>query len=866
MDPKDRNMDEDDAAFPGENSRLADEADNWPAGATQAPRKRRHWVLRLFAFLFASATIMAVGGGLVVTYMLWQLSQGLPEYESLADYAPPIMSRVHAGDGSLIAELARERRLYVPIEAIPDQVVTAFLAAEDKNFYEHGGVDVMGVARAALANVFNLINNRRLEGASTITQQVAKNFLLSSEVSIERKVKEALLAFRLERAYTKDKILELYLNEIYLGMRSYGIAAASLNYFNKSLDQLTLAEAAYLAALPKAPANYHPFRQPERAVSRRNWVIERMMANGSLDRDEAALALIAPLGVSPRPPSVHLVDAEYFVEEVRRQILEIYGEEELYDGGLSIRTTLDTRLQAAARQSLRSGMIDYDQRHGWRGSVAKVEVTEEWPQALADMSTPDDFEPWRLAVVLETNDSKATIGLRPIRQIDGEYEEVGRTIDLPLEGMKWARKWLSQRSLGPEVEKVSDVLNPGDVVYVELATIADEEGAETLQWALRQIPDVNGAIVALDPHTGRVLALAGGFSFDQSEFNRATQALRQPGSSFKPFVYAAALDHGMTPSTLVLDAPFVMDQGFGQGFWKPENYSQHFYGPSTLRLGIEKSRNVMTVRLAQEIGMEPIVDNARRFGIVERMDPVLSMALGAGETTLLNLTAAYAMLVNGGKSINPTLVDRIQDRWGQTVYRHDRRMCDTCRTETWDEQAQPQLTDIRPRVLDDRTAYQVVSMLEGVVLRGTASRVRAVGKPVAGKTGTTNDERDAWFIGFSPDLAVGVFIGFDNPSPLGRAETGGRVAAPVFRDFMTVALADRAATPFRIPPGISLVRVNAKTGLLAQPGDQQVILEAFKRGNEPSATGQGQPIAGDHYGLGGNSQGGKVGSGTGGLY
>lgn len=831
-------------------------------------------MMRMFATLFAGLVVLGLGGALAGFYMLWRLSNDLPSYDHLADYAPPVMTRVHAGDGSLIAEYARERRIFVPIETIPDYVVEAFLAAEDKNFYTHTGVDARGVLRAVIDNIWNVLNDRRLVGASTITQQVAKNFLLSSDVTIERKVKEALLALKLERAFTKDEILELYLNQIYLGLGSHGVAAAALNYFDKSLTELSLAEAAYLAALPKAPNNYHPFRRREQAITRRNWVIGRMLDNEFITSYQASVARSEDLVVTPRAFGAQIVEANYFVEQVRRDLYERYGEKQLYENGLSVRTTLDTHLQRAARTALRDGLIAYDQRHGWRGPVATLEADTTWTSALSEIELPDDLAPWTLGVVIGLTETEAKIGLRPTRDVSGAFRDEVITSTIPLSEMTWARRFVDDTHLGAEIERPHDVLAIGDVVYVEPVAASEAQEGAPDQFALRQIPSVNGGIVVLDPHTGRILALQGGFSYELSEFNRAVQATRQPGSAFKPFVYAAALDRGFTPSSLVLDAPFVMDQGPGLALWKPENYGHRFYGPSTLRLGIEKSRNVMTVRLAQNIGMGAVRDYARRFGIRDNLPAVLSMALGAGETTLLRLTTAYAMLVNGGREISPTLIDRIQDRRGATVYRHDTRPCDACAAVIWDNQTAPVLQDGRAQVLSPQTAYQVVSMLEGVVERGTGRTVRSVGVPLAGKTGTTNDERDAWFVGFSPDLAVGVFVGFDIPRPMGRGETGGKVAAPIFRDFMMAALGGTPAVPFRIPAGINLVRVNAKTGLLATPGETSVILEAFKEGTEPGAREpelQGFPeltgaIGPDGEPIVTTTTAPSLGSGTGGLY
>jgi len=805
-------------------------------------------MLRLFGVVLATlAVLLLLIGGLAVA-VLWHFGRDLPDYRQLAGYEPPVMSRVHAADGRLIIEYARERRLFVPVEAMPRQVLQAFIAAEDKSFFQHHGVDPVGIVRALIANVKNLGSGRRPEGASTITQQVAKNFLLSNEVSYERKIKEAILSFRIEQAFSKERILELYLNEIYLGLRSYGVAAAALNYFDKSLDELTLAEAAYLAALPKAPNNYNPFRYPQAAVERRNWVLARMLQDRVIDAETAAAARAEPLGIV-RPQPTEVVGAAYFSEEVRRQLVEQYGEAALYEGGMSVRATLDSRLQALAQRVLRNGLRAYDRRHGWRGPLGRIEAGPDWAHRLEAYEAPPALGDWRLALALEVEGKTARIGFR-----DGSEGVI------TFAGLNWARPWIEGQKLGSAVTRAADVLAPGDVIAVSALAKTDEDYVAN-GYRLEQIPEVNGAIVALDPHTGRVLAMVGGFDFNDSQFNRATQALRQPGSAFKPFVYAAALDNGFTPASIVLDGPFVVDQGPVLGKWKPTNYSEHFYGPSTLRLGLEKSRNLMTIRLAQEIGIETVIDYARRFDIFDEMPPYLPMALGAGETTLLRLTTAYAMLVNGGKRIRPSLIDRIQDRRGRTIFRHDRRDCGGCTAAAWQEQPEPVLADEREQVLDPRTAYQVVSLMQGVVERGTGVTVRSVGKPLAGKTGTTNEIRDTWFLGFSPDLAVGVYVGFDEPKPLGRGEQGARTAAPLFRDFMAEALKDSAAIPFRIPPGIKLVRVDAETGHLAPPGARGVIMEAFKPGTEPEALALPAVGAAPQSGTGATPR-----SGTGGLY
>ncbi|MCG8359341.1 MAG: penicillin-binding protein 1A [Kiloniellales bacterium] len=782
-------------------------------------------MIRLLTILLVLGVIVGLSAAGGVGYVFYRYGRDLPAHQQLAGYEPPTVTRVHAGDGRLLAEFAKERRVFVPIKAIPLRVTNAFLSAEDQNFYQHPGVDIPAVLRAAVTNLANLGQNKRPVGASTITQQVAKNFLLTNEVSIERKVREALLAFRIEQAISKERILELYLNEIYLGFRSYGVAAAALNYFNKSLDELTVAEAAYLAALPKAPNNYHPIRKPEAAVARRNWVINRMREDGHITAEEAALQRQQPLEVRERD-ALEVAQADYFAEEVRRELIELYGEDGLYEGGLSVRTTLDPNLQGIAERALRQGLITYDRRHGWRGPVTRIELAgEDWRTPLEALELPPGSAPWQLAVVLSLGGRSAEIGLQG-----------GAKGRIPMTELRWARPWLKEQKVGARPKRPRDVLAAGDVVLVEPVS-EDPEGKAYPQdsYALRQIPDVEGGLVAIDPHSGRVLAMTGGFAYARSEFNRVTQAQRQPGSSFKPFVYLAALDSGFTPATIVLDAPFVIDQGAGLGKWKPANYTHKFYGPTPMRVGIEKSRNLMTVRLAQTIGMERVVDYARRFGLIDDMPPMLSMSLGAAETTLVQLTTAYAMLVNGGKRIRPTVIDRVQDRLGVTIYRHDTRECLPCRQDIWRQQPQPVLTDDREQVADPRIAYQVVSMLHGVVERGTGVKIKKkVDKPLAGKTGTSNDAFDTWFIGFSPDLAVGVFVGFDEPRSLGPKETGSSVAAPVFRDFMAEALQDAPATPFRIPPGIRLVRINAETGQVARAGDSRIILEAFLPGTLPT--------------------------------
>ncbi|MEM9207431.1 MAG: penicillin-binding protein 1A [Pseudomonadota bacterium] len=816
-------------------------------------------IVRIFGMLFTAAFIVGVCVAAGIGYFLWTMSEDLPDYEVLADYEPPVMTRIHAADGRLLAEYARERRLYLPIESIPEHVVKAVMAAEDKNFYKHSGIDVTGIVRAVVVYVRS--GGTVVQGASTITQQVAKNFLLTNERTINRKVREALLSLRIERSFEKDEILELYLNEIYLGLGSYGVAAASLVYFDKSVHELTIGEAAYFAALPKAPNNYHPFRYPERAIERRNWVLDRMIENGYITAEVGEAAKSEAIQVTPRQVGSHIFAADYFAEEVRREISDRYGSKALYDGGLSVRTTLDPNLQRLAHKALRSGLEEFDRQEGWRGPVGSIEFGDDWGVVLNEVEALDDIAPWRMGVVLSVTDEAATVGLRPENLPSGGLSPERETVNVPLENLEWAR-WAEGDRRGRAISKPSDVINVGEVAYFTPDPDGDND------WSLRQIPKVSGALVAMDPHTGRVKALVGGFSYDESEFNRATQARRQPGSSFKPIVYAAALDNGYTPSSVVMDAPITIDQGGGLGTWTPQNYTKKFYGPSSLRRGIEQSRNVMTVRLARDMGMPLVAEYAKRFGVYDELLPVLSMSLGAGETTVLRLTAAYSIMANGGRKIEPTLIDRVQDRYGRTVFKHDPRICEACNAD-WQQQAEPPLIDGRARILDGYTAYQITSMMEGVVERGTAKVLQKLERPIAGKTGTTNDYKDAWFIGYSTDLAVGIYVGFDNPRSMGRSSTGGGLAAPIFAEFMEAALQDVPAVPFRVPDGVNLVPINVSTGLRSSGSGNGIILEAFKPGTGPP---EDYSIIGFENDLGRGLSGGgaeansAVISGTGGLY
>ena len=776
-------------------------------------------MLKTLSSLLSTFFFFAVIAFVLIITSVWQISQELPDYRQLEDYTPPVTTRLYAGDGQVMMEYAAEKRFFVPEEKIPALVKNAFISAEDKNFYHHFGVDFTGIIRAVLTNLKHFGSNRRPTGASTITQQVAKNFLLSSELSYKRKIKEAMLAVRIEQAFTKEHILELYLNEIYLGNRSYGVAAAALNYFGKALDELELHEAAYLAALPKGPNNYHPINKYDAAIGRRNWVIDRMVEDGFATPEAGEAAKEKPLEVISNTTDL-MRNAMYFSEDVRRQVKSKFGEDALYEGGMLIRTTLDPHLQKIAIEAVRKEFDNYDHRHGWRGAIKNIPLEGDWAEVFAKEEIPaGSHKEWNLAIVTAVNNNAASIELQD--KTSGE---------IPLSVLSWARKNLANQQVGGQPQKVSEVLQAGDVVLVEKISAADtaSRNLKASSYYLRQIPDVEGGLVAMDPHTGKVLALVGGYSFRKSQFNRATQAMRQTGSAFKPIVYLAALENGYEPNDLILDAPFVLDQGKGLPVWKPVNYSKKFYGLMTLRQGIEKSRNLMTVRLAQDVGMDKVAKEAAKMGVNPNLPQLLSMSLGAGETKLINMASAYSVIVNGGKKVTPYLIERIQDREGRTVYRKDTRSCIECAVDKWDNQSVPQLQDEREQIVDPLSAYQMTSILEGVVQYGTGARLRSLGKHLAGKTGTSNRNQDAWFVGFSPDLVVATYVGFDEPRTLGRYETGAAAALPVFQSFMQEALKDQPDQPFRIPSGIKLVRVNHETGKLATPEDTSVIWEALK--------------------------------------
>lgn len=815
------------------------------------------FIASLFSFLsVALILLVAVGIGALVYF-----SRDLPDYTVLKNYHPSILSRIYAGDGRLMATIASEQRVFVPVEAMPNQLIQAFISAEDKDFFTHSGIDPNGVLRAMLMNLRHIKDDKRPVGASTITQQVAKNFLLTNEVSVTRKIREALLAMRIEQTLSKKQILELYLNEIFLGYRSYGVAAAAQNYFNKSLNELDLAESAYLASLPKGPNNYHPINRKEAALERRNWVLDRMAEEGYIRQEQAENAKKEDLIVRNRSEA-EVVESDYFSEEVRRLLVQGYGEEKVLSEGLAVRTSLNPAYQALAEKALRQGLMDFDRRkRGWRGPLAKFDLASgmSWALLLKHVDVPKGGEIWKKAMVLSISKGQAILGFE-----DGSKGRLAET------SYAWTKNNLAP-GYAVLVEPLAD-----EVVDDEEKAEADKTNKQTI-YAIRQVPTVQGAIVVMDPHTGRVFAMQGGFSMRISDFNRATQAYRQPGSAFKPFVYLAALDNKFTPSSLVLDAPFAISQGPGLPLWQPENYDEDYLGPTTLRVGLEKSRNIMTVRLAHAVGMEKIKEYAERFGIVDDMPTYLSFALGAKETTPLRLATAYAMLVNGGKQVRPSLIDRIQDRDGKTIWQRDRQKCSDCSALGWSPDLQPpELPDTRQQIADPRTIYQIVDILEGVCQRGTAARLSALGFPVAGKTGTTNESRDAWFMGFTPDLVVGVWVGYDEPRPLGGRETGATVAVPIFQNFMAAVMKDKPATPFRVPSGLKLVRVDLQTGRPADDSTTKAIWEPFIPGTEPDEYSPSVVLDGSGEVSGNTDGGGEISmpetaapvtmQGTGGLY
>ena len=732
---------------------------------------------------------------------LWYFSIGLPDYKKLSNYQPPISSRVYSQDRKLIAEYAIEKRLFIPYESIPDKVINAFLSAEDKNFFSHPGIDAKGILRAVVNNIKNITQNKRLEGASTITQQVAKNFLLTNEVSLKRKVKEAILAFRIERAYTKKRILELYLNQIYLGQGTYGIAAASLEYFDKSIKDLNYSEAALLAALPKAPSKYNPYRYPDLAKFRRNLVIKNLADNGFISKKE--LKAFTELKLNLKKRKIEIVnEANSYTEEVRRIVKKIYGFEKLYSQGLSISTPLNINYQIQALKSLRKGIEDYDRRRGWRGPITNKIKDKKWESKISQFNLDPTLN-WNFAEIIYLDESKIKFNI-----INEKRKNLEGT--LLINDIKWTLR--SKKS-------IKDTHEIGDILFVK---------KENNIWKIKQYPKVNGGIVVLNPYNGDVLALVGGFNFKTSEFNRVTQAKRQPGSAFKPIVYAAALENGFAPNSIILDAPFVESQGAGLKNWKPENYGKKFYGPTTLRKGIEYSRNLMTVRIAKILGLQEILRLSKELDIYEEIPELLSVSLGAAETTLIDLTSAYAPFVNGGKKINPKLISRIQDRRGKTIYQKKDRQCIGCDKFISDGSELPEIESTSKKIFSEETAYQMTSILQGTVERGTAKKLRTLKVPLAGKTGTTNDNYDAWFIGYSSNVVIGVYIGYDNPKTLGKNETGSKAALPIFKNFVESALYKNDFKDFEIPENIYLTSLNYDTGQKSALGDKKSIIEALK--------------------------------------
>ncbi len=780
------------------------------------------FILSTIGGLFSVVTVGAVMGVLTVGAVFYMYGRDLPNHEQLAQYTPPTISRIYSAEGRIIDEFSQERRLFTPVEEVPDLVKGAFISAEDKNFYEHGGFDARGIAAAVVEAVET--RGKRVRGASTIPQQVVKNFLLSSDRSAERKIKELILAVRLESTLSKDKILELYLNEIFLGQNSYGVTAAAQTYFNKTLAELSVEEAAYLGALPQRPTALHPVRNKEDFIARRNFVLREMLENGYIDQEAYEKARVAPLLTVQNGDfegfRQQLPPRDYFTDEIRRQLSRDFGEGQFLGGGLTVRATFDPEMQLEAARALRAQLEAYDRDTGkWHGTDLKIAADrlgdeESWRAALAEVEIARDIEGWFPAVVLSEGDSSVRIGIEGVAEDeDGHF--------IPRDDVRWISG----------VSTPGEILDVGDVVHVRAMT-RDDDGS-FIRWTLRQVPEVQGGFMAMDVNSGRVIAMQGGFSYQHSVFNRATQATRQPGSSFKPFVYAAALDSGFTPATIIIDAPIEVDTG--AGIWRPKNASNQFYGPTPLRTGIERSRNLMTVRLAEEIGMDVVANYAERFGVYDRMGRFLANALGSEETTLYRMVAAYSMFANGGQRIEPTLVDRVQDRWGKTIYRHDARECEECAQPSLEAGRAPRIVSNRRQVMDPVTAYQLTSMMQGVVERGTAAGAVNLPVPTAGKTGTTNDEKDAWFIGFTSNIAAGCYIGYDNPRPMGRGAGGGRLCAPVFQKFMEKAVAVYGGGPFEVPPGGRFINIDRVTGERLPDGvsGPNVVAEYFRDGEEP---------------------------------
>ena len=746
-------------------------------------------IISLSFLLFVGFSFFAV---------LWTYSNKIPDYKFLKSYKPPVSSKVYSGNGELVADFSKEKRIFVPYNSIPQNVINSFLSSEDKNFFSHPGVDAKGVLRAMVNNIFNIISSKRLEGASTITQQVAKNFLLTNEVSFNRKIKEAILAFRIERALSKERILELYLNQIYLGSGAYGVAAASLEYFDKSIKDLNYAEAALLAALPKAPSKYNPYRNIKLSIFRRNLVLKNLLDNEYIDLKLYQKLQNEKINLN-KSKKVFLEDAQYYIEDVRKNVIDTFTYDKVYKQGFNINTPINLELQKIATQTLRNGLISYDKRKGWRGALTNKKYSKNWNDNLKKFNLENSIN-WELAIIRKLNKFSAEIETE--KNINGKID---------FKDIFWTKK------------EFNKLFNVGDIIYVKKI--------ESKNYSLKQLPLINGGIVVMDPYTGRVLALSGGFSFKKSEFNRATQALRQPGSAFKPFVYALALENNYTPSSIILDAPLVLDQGDDLKMWKPENYGKKFYGPSTLRIGLEKSRNLMTVRIAQDLGLTKIVNFSKNLGIYDNPEELLSISLGSAETTLLKLTSAYSTFINGGKLVDPILIDRIQDSEGKTIFNNDKRKCINCDQISYLSQDYPSLENDYKQVFSPQTAYQMTSILEGVVKRGTGKKLKDLKLNIAGKTGTTNKNTDTWFIGFTSNLLIGVYVGSDNPTPLGRYETGSKTALPIFKDFIKKTVKKSEARPFKVAEGTIMMVVDPITGQKAKFTSKNTIIEVYKEQN-----------------------------------
>ena len=754
--------------------------------------------MRLFKTILVVLLTFLILFSIIIFTTLWTFSTNIPDYKFLKNYKPPVSSKVYSGNGELVADFSKEKRIFVPYNSIPNNVINAFLSAEDKNFFSHPGVDAKGVLRAIINNIKNVMTSKRLEGASTITQQVAKNFLLTNEVSLNRKIKEAILAFRIERALSKERILELYLNQIYLGSGAYGVAAASLEYFDKSIKELNYSEAALLAALPKAPSKYNPYRNEELAKFRRDLVLKNLFDNKFLTLENFEKLKKQKIELK-KNKKIFLEDTQYYIEDVRKNIIEKLTYEKVYNQGFNINTPINLELQKIATKSLREGLIAYDKRKGWRGVLENKINKKDWYKDLEKYELEKSIQ-WEVAIIKKVNKFSAIIETK--NQLEGiiEYKDIS-----------WTKK------------EFDELFKIGDLIYVKKINGKN--------YSLKQLPRVNGGIVVMDPYTGRVLALSGGFSFKNSEFNRATQALRQPGSAFKPFVYALALENDYTPTSLILDAPLVLEQGYDLKLWKPENYGKKFYGPSTLRVGLEKSRNLMTVRIAQNLGINKIAKFSQELGIYENPEELLSISLGSNETTLLRLTSAYSAFVNKGKLVKPILIDRIQDSEGNTILNNEKRSCINCDQISYTSKEFPQIKDNYKQVFSAETAYQITSLLEGVIKRGTGKKLKKLKLNLAGKTGTTNENNDAWFIGFTSNLVIGVYVGMDNPKPLGKFETGSKTALPIFSSFVKKAVKKYDARPFKVADGITMMVVDPLTGQKAKFSSKDTIVEAYKSKN-----------------------------------